>query len=87
MNKDKIKETIVQIITDSTGIKATELAIKIVEKTIPESITADMITNCIGELVKEHKIHEIAFVLPQMSYRIKSIYFPIGTTFYLDRNE
>lgn len=80
MNKDLIKQLITEIVNESTGIKATDLILRIVEKTIPFDVGCDLVTECIEELVRDKKITELEYTLPRMTYRIKSIYFPTGTS-------
>ena len=81
MTKEELKLLIVKTINESTGIKAMELIPEIfrVAKESSKSVNEDIL-GCLEELVLENRIMEIEYVLPQMSYRIKSIYFPIGTT-------
>jgi hypothetical protein len=35
--------------------------------------------NLLEEMVKQKRLIEVEYVLPDMDYRIKSLYFPVGT--------
>ena len=76
--KEQFKIKIENFINESTGIKKMELIPHVIERT-PEC-TTELITYCIEELVKEGKIMEVEYEVPQMNYRTKSIFFPANTT-------
>lgn len=76
-----MKELIVQIINNSTGIKAVELTLALMEKTGPTKFDLNNYNICIHELLKEEAIVELEYWLPSMRERTKSIYFPKGTEF------
>lgn len=80
-----IKERISKIVNDSTGLKSTELAVKVVCE-VPDCNTNEVL-HLIEELVKEGEIIELEYILPQINYRIKSIYFPKGTDILLKLGE
>ena len=71
--KQLFKEAIIEAVTRLQGCKATELAAEhnlIGVKNLPQLL---------AELVKEGKILEVEYVLPNMKYRIKSFLLPAGT--------
>ncbi len=80
MTKEDVKKMILNIINGSSGIKATELITAVYDEAKEHSLEEHNIVVYVEELVFENEILEIEYTLPLMSYRLKSIYFPIGTT-------
>ena len=77
MTRDEIKSQIKTFINCSHGVKATDLILKLISN---NPITDDLnYITCVEELVKSGDIIEIEFTVPQMDYRIKSFYLPVGT--------
>jgi len=76
LTHQEVKDFIKQMVNASTGIKAVELAVKISEDLYKYR---SAIIGILEELVKENEIVELEYVLPEMEYRVKSIYFPKGT--------
>ena len=64
-----------------TSIKATEL-VAIYIKEFPDSSHKEM-WSILEELKKENKILELEYILPDGYNRIRSIFFPAGTSFKL----
>ena len=77
---DEIKESIIRLVKDSTGIKATELIAKLAthDDRYPQD---EDILELIEQVAVAGDILELEYLVPQMDYRIKSIYFPKGTEF------
>jgi len=73
-----IKETVKEIVNKSQGLKAVELSMRVLTETKYDVKSEDIIKT-IEDLVREGEIVELEYILPQMDYRIKSIYFPKGT--------
>lgn len=82
-----IEKLMVEIINNSSGIKATELAVKAIEALQKiESRTADLpdpkdITDAMYSLSIKKRAIEIEYSVPRTPHRTKSIFFPIGTEF------
>ena len=78
MNAEVIKQWIVDHVTSVNGCKATELA------TIPE-IAMELynsklkLSDLILELVSQHKLVEVEYILPNLDFRIKSFLLPAKT--------
>jgi len=78
-----MKEEIIKIVNDYEPINSIELTSKI---STWENNTRNHLddewrfSDVLNELVKNGDIIEMCYTLPQMDYRIKSLYFPKGTT-------
>lgn len=79
MTKEQLKEIILSLIRESTGIRGVELALSVLNKTMPRYFESEMYQECLEELVKSGEIVELEYTLPDMDYRVKSIFFPKGT--------
>jgi ribosome biogenesis SPOUT family RNA methylase Rps3 len=81
-----MKEKILKLISENPGIKGVELAIKtitsIAEKGLPIN-NLDFV-NELEKLVHAGDIIELEYILPQMDYKIKSMFFPKGTEFRIN---
>lgn len=77
VSSQEAKQRLVNIITEKQGMKAVELAgLAALSFSCDESVVL-----LLDELVREKSIVEVEYVLPNMSYRIKSMFFPKGTVF------
>jgi len=74
------KEIIKTKIDHSTGIKGVELSLAVMDIVNPAVFKFEEYWKELTELVKTGEVMELEFVLPQIDYRTKSIYFPKGTT-------
>ena len=79
-----IKDLLSKTISDSQGIKATELATLILSELYKNKEYSNLLTdkdylNYLDEMVKDKEIVEVEYILPSMEYRIKSFYLPKGT--------
>lgn len=61
------------------GIKATELVLEVMGEINPNKWEGDLFQEIVNEMIKEGHIIELEYILPNMDYRVKSIYFPKGT--------
>lgn len=74
-----MREVILQVIKESQGIKTTELALKVMAEIGPGSFDKDKFELSLAQLIHGKEIIEVEYVLPNMDYRMKAIYFPKGT--------
>lgn len=79
MTKEKLKGIILESIQNSTGMRGVELALTVLNKTMPLYFETELYQECLGELVAEGEVIELEYVLPEMEYRTKSMFFPKGT--------
>lgn len=80
MTKDNLKPVILECINHSTGIRGVELALAVLNKTLPYHFETADYHEALEELVKEAKVVEVEYYLPDMPDRTKSIFFPAGTS-------
>ena len=77
-----IKDRIVEIVTEKQGLKATELA------AIPEIAThPEFSPDLVLDLIREKRLVEVEYILPQLSFRIKSFLLPASTRVRIHNNE
>jgi len=77
MTEAEAKDLLVNVVTEVQGLKATELAARL---ELLELHKADLnIVELIEALVKEKRLVEVEYVLPQMDFRIKSFLLPAQT--------
>lgn len=76
MTKDDAKNILVGKITSLQGIKATQLA---VEEEITLGLSEFNVPALLEELVAEKRLIEIEYTLPDMDWRLKSFYLPVGS--------
>lgn len=74
--REEAKTYLAELINLLQGIKSTELCAR--EDVVLPLINFE-VPPLLEELVEERRITEIEFVLPQLSYRIKSFYLPKGS--------
>ena len=74
------KEAILTSINTHQGIKAVELVLDVLRLSNP-FLDGEEYHKELESLVESGEIVELEYVLPQMGYRAKSIYFLKGTTF------
>jgi hypothetical protein len=77
-----LEEVIIETVTTYQGIKATELVVRVFESLhkmpeIPSS--GEEVIATINELVELGDLLEIEYILPTMTYRVKSFLLPKGT--------
>jgi hypothetical protein len=73
----ELEEFIKIVVEDKGPIKGVDLGLEVVKGN--HDMSSRDVTDAINRLVKSEDIVEVEYVLPTMSYRAKSIYFPKGT--------
>jgi hypothetical protein len=76
-----IREAILYVVNNQQGIKGVELSIQVITKLHPILFTHRNFEIELNKLIAEGEIVECEYTLPNIEYRIKSMYFPKGTTF------
>jgi hypothetical protein len=79
MTKEELKQVILEVVNANTGMRGVELALKVLDRTMPRYFESPQYQEALDELVAEGSIVELEYTLPEMDYRTKSIYFPKGT--------
>lgn len=79
VTKEELKKHITDIVKNNPGIKGVDLALRLLDRTMPSYLDKDIYQQSLSELIIENGIMELEYVVPGMEYRIKSLYFPIGT--------
>lgn len=77
MTKDQVKQLIVEAVTGP--IKAVDLVLEVMQDAPINRAVSDSFGDYLDELVREGRLVEIEYVLPDMPERVKSVYFPAGT--------
>jgi hypothetical protein len=79
--KEGLKDLLADIINESMGIKATELAAheRLTPKLKEIKEAGICLVDLLSELRDEGRIVEVEYILPDYSYRLKSFYLPSGT--------
>lgn len=75
----KLDEVITNLVNNHQGIRATELVLATMSVMGPVNFTHDEYSTAVESLVQAKEIVELEYILPQMDYRVKSIYFPKNT--------
>lgn len=78
MNKKDIKKLILETVNNSGAIKNVDLALKVLDKTLPQYFNTTDYHEALEELVKSKDIQEVEYTLANED-RTKSIYFSKGT--------
>lgn len=74
-----LKEAILSTIKSIPGIKGVDLVLNVMGQINPTRFNDQEYFMALDELLKREEIVEVEYMLPDMEYRIKSIYFPKGT--------
>lgn len=77
----EVKDWVRKVVNESNGIKAIDLRSRMIIEDEGQFPTIDECDRIIQELVDSGEIVELEFIVQQMDYRIKSMYFPKGTRF------
>ena len=75
--KEEIQAAILHVINDCGPLKGTELITKIMTEILFEDFSEYVVA--LSELISRREVLELEYVLPHMSYRTKSMYFPKHT--------
>lgn len=78
-NQKKIEQTIIDIINEHQGSKATLVAALVADRCTKYIHQPQDVIDAIDRLVNEGRIVEVEYVLPSMTYRIKSFLLPAST--------
>lgn len=77
-----MKKMIKMIVNAAQGLKGPELASRVAVSLAEEenrNLSYSEFDSAIRELVDEKEIVEVCYILPQMDFREKSMFFPKGT--------
>ena len=80
MTKEKLKQIIVELVTDKQGCKSTDLIAS--DRFIQawrELAIDETMDDLIDELVMEERLIQVRYVLSSSSFRLKSFLLPVGT--------
>lgn len=77
-----MRDIILNMVNAHQGIKAVDLALKVMSEVNPVIFNIEEYWDALNSLIGSKEIVEIEYTLPQLSYRLKSIYFPKGTAVY-----
>jgi hypothetical protein len=76
-----MKEIVLHMVNTHPAINNVELAMKVMSQVNPAIFDVEDYWKRLADLIKDGEIIELEYVLPIHDYRIKSLYFPKGTTF------
>lgn len=74
-----MKDLIIQFIESSSGLKEVELVMKLMTKISPSKFNVNEFYKIVGGMILANEIVRVEYILPNMDYRVKSMYFPKGT--------
>lgn len=92
----KVRDGMLQIVADSTGIKGTELFTEITIRLVnsdspvyiegdkglkPDCQLTDAIHEVLEDLLRSGDVIELEYTINVTDYRVRSMFFPKGTTF------
>jgi hypothetical protein len=75
------RDAILNGVNSHQGIKGVELVIHTMGLINPLKFDDEEYHQTVEQLIKEEEIIELEYILPQLEYRVKSLYFPKGTKF------
>lgn len=78
----KVREAILTTVNIRQGINGVDLVLTVMGIVGPLKLDNEEYNKELEALVKAAEIVELEYILPQMNYRIKSIYFPKGTVIH-----
>ena len=85
-----VNKKILEIVEERPGIKATELVVPLVvwlfENYDPKDYNEIDLVQSLYDLADKEEIIELSYVLPNMQYRTKSLFFPKGTLIFKEKN-
>lgn len=79
-----IRDTILATVNTQQGIKAVELVLNVLGSLGHAFDDREYLLE-LSRLIQEGEVIEFEYVLPNLDYRIKSIYFPKGTVIYASK--
>lgn len=81
------REAILITVNTRQGINGVDLVLNCMGILGPFKLSHSLFTLELAKLVEEGEIVELEYTLPHMTYRLKSIYFPKGTTLHVREQE
>lgn len=81
-----IEQAILSTVNSSPGIKGVELVLRVMDLLNGHLNTAHYFHE-LERLVLKGQVIELEYILPGMSYRLKSLYFPAGTTLHVKETQ
>jgi hypothetical protein len=81
------REAILTTVNTRNGVNGVDLVLKCMGIINPLTFSNKDYIFILAELVSSGEIVELEFILPQMEYRLKSIYFPKGTKLFVNSHE
>jgi len=81
------KEAILTSINTRQGINGVDLILNCMGMLGPFKLNHNEYYAILANLVAEGEVVELEYTLPNMTYRLKSIYFPKGTKLYVNDKE
>ena len=86
-NKD-IEMAMIEIVNNHNGMKATELAVEIIEKLAKEgNIPSFDFVDVLENIVNKGLLVEVEYTIPSMDWRIKSFLLPAGSSVQVNNAE
>lgn len=80
---ETLEQTIIDAVNSSNGIKSVDLAMQVMRLLMPLTYPTKDFLAALERLVEAKKIYELQYVVPSLDFRVKSIYFPVGTKIVL----
>lgn len=82
----ELREAILTTVNSHQGVKGVELVVNVMGIINPLLFNHHEYAKTIQSLVDSGEIIELEYTVPQVDYRIKSLYFPRGTEFQWHQN-
>lgn len=70
---------LLSLVNENPGINSTDLIVQTVKEAYKNGVDPEPLVKDLNWLVKDGKIAEVEYVLKNSSYRLRSLYFPVGT--------
>jgi hypothetical protein len=77
-----VRDIILRMVSSHQGIKGVDLALKVMGEVNPVVFSIEEYWEELHSLIDCKEIVEVIYILPNMTYRVKSMYFPKGTEVY-----
>lgn len=83
---EKLTSQTLNIVRARGSVTGVELALAVMQNMYPVTYPTETFLQMLETMVKQGAIVEVEYVLPDMKDRVKSVYFPAGTTVRLNAN-
>lgn len=83
---EKLTAQTLNIVRARGAITSVELAVAVGSNMYPVTYPAELFVQLLETMVRQGAIVEVEYILPDMRDRVKSVYFPAGTTVKLHAN-